>query len=68
MNIASIQAMVEELNEQERHQFYAGAQRGIIATNNSLRKRMARAERMIETGISETEIKLELERKQRCQM
>ncbi|KKK92338.1 hypothetical protein LCGC14_2703910, partial [marine sediment metagenome] len=30
--------------------------------NNSLRKRMARAERMIEANVSETEIELELER------
>jgi len=54
--------MIEERNEQERHQFYADAQRVIIATNNSLRLRMARAERMIEANVSETEIELELER------
>jgi len=48
--------MIEERNEQERHQFYADAQRVIIATNNSLRLRMARAERMIEQEISEKEI------------
>ena len=30
--------------------------------NNSLRKRIARAERMIEANVSETEIELELER------
>ncbi len=64
MNIASIQAMVEEQNEQERHQFYAGAQRVIIATNNSLRKRMSLGERMTEQGISE----LKQERNQKCQM
>ncbi len=51
MNIASIQAMVEEQNEQERHQFYAGAQRVIIATDNSLRKRMALGQRKEELGI-----------------
>lgn len=54
MNKGRIQAMIEEQTEHERHQFLAGAQRVIIATDKSL-KRVAKTQRKKELGEQEDE-------------
>jgi len=60
MNIASIQAMIEQQTEHERHQFYAGSYGFIIELNNRLTaKRMALGQKMIEAGITELELEQE---------
>lgn len=66
MNQGRLNDLIEQATEQEYHQFLAGAQRVIVLTDKGLRQRKALAERMIEAGISELE--LEQERNQRCQM
>ncbi len=57
MNQGRLNELIEQATPEERHQFLAGAQRVIIATDNSLCQRKALGERMIEAGISEKEIK-----------
>ncbi len=56
MNRGNLRDLIEQATPEERHQFYAGAQRIIVLTDKSLRQRKALGERMTEAGISEKEI------------
>lgn len=60
MNKGRIQAMIEEQNEQERHQFLAGDYGFILKVGKNLTaRRRALGEKMIEAEVSELELEQE---------
>lgn len=56
MNRATIQFNIEQMDESERHQFLAGAQRVIVKLKGDLDKKRALAQRMLEAGVEDEQV------------